>query len=547
MKQLICIITIVTGLLSFRAGAQEQIHLFPDRTFCVSGDTVWFSAVISGNGTDNTNNIIHIQLDDLRSNHITKVSVASDKNSGSGYLLVPDSLSTGIYALKAFSNVQKKNPSAVFFTRLLVVYNRFDENISEFNIPDIDLPEKNSDEGISIAATPHSGKSKTVEVDVNLEKSLRSEALEMIVTARLFDPFADQFTKAIESRPDPSMQNAYMPVRENNGILISGRIVQNQTETPVKNTPVFLSIADTLPYFDYCVSDEQGRFYFYVRNAVGKGDIVIQEVSKQARENRIELLGNYIETEGISTTRQILTLAQNTFASDLVKAAYFSRIYKGYRSLPADSFSISKDFQYPFYGPPTFTFYPELFIDLPNFQEISREILNGVQYREKKDEVSIRLLNRGNRSIFNNEPLKLLDGIPIFDSKLLSKLNTQTIEKVDAVYFKRFFGDISFDGVLAVYSKNPTLGWVESVPELNIFKYTFIQPALTPTLHNQPPENKNIPDFRTVFYRERRTDLTDPINFRFERSDIKGDVLIEVIAVCKDKRIVKTRKVIHLD
>lgn len=547
MKQLICIITIVAGLLSFRVGAQEQIHLFPDRTFCVSGDTVWFSAVISGNGTDNTNNIIHIQLDDLGNNHITKASVASDKNSASGYLVVPDSLSTGIYALKAFSNIQKKNPSSVFFTRLLVVYNRFDENISEFYIPKIDLPEKKSDDGISITATPHSGKSKTVEVDVAMDKALCSEALEMIVTARLFDPFADQFSKEIKSGFTPLVQDVFMPVRENNGILISGRIVQNQTETPVKNSPVFLSIADTLPYFDYCVSDEQGRFYFYVRNAVGKGDIVIQEVSKQARENRIELLDNYIETEGIPTTRQILTLAQNTFASDLVKAAYFSRIYKGYRSLSSDSFLIKKEFQYPFYGPPTLTFDPELFIDLPNFQEISREILHGVQYREKKGEVSIRLLNKGNRTIFNNEPLKLLDGIPIFDSKLLSKLNTQTIEKVDAVYFKRYFGDISFDGVLAVYSKNPTLGWIESVPELNIFKYTFIQPVLNPTLHNQPLESKNIPDFRTVFYRERRTDLTDPINFRFERSDIKGDVLIEVIAVCKDKRVLKTRKIIHLD
>ncbi|MCK3682858.1 hypothetical protein [Maribellus sp. YY47] len=547
MKQLIWIITALIVGFPLGSEAQETIHLFPDRSSCVSGDTVWFYAVVSNNGSENSGNIIHIQLDDLTQNHITKVSVASDNNCSSGYLVVPDSLSTGIYTLTAFANIQKKETSSIFYPRYLVVYNRFDNNISEFNIPVSEFKEAKSEPGISITANQPSNNSRTVDVKVDTDNNLCPDALEMIVTARLLDPFADHFSGEIEAGFETANQEPFMPVRENNGILITGRVVQKETEHPVQNTPVLLSIADTFPYFDYCVSDAGGRFYFYIRNAVGKGNIVLQEVSEHANENRIELLENYIETQKAPVTHQILTLQQNTFASDLVKAAYFNRIFKGFRAFETDSFSIKREFTHPFYGPPTFTFYPELFIDLPDFSEISREILHGVQYREKNDEVTIRLFNNGNKSIFKNEPLKLLDGIPIFNPKLLSKLKTQDIDKIDAVYFKRYFGDISFDGVLSVYTKNRTLGWVESVPGLNVFKYTFIQPPLSQETNKSIQKSPNSPDFRTVFYRNRWTETSNSKSFSVDLSDIKGDMLIEVIVVCKDKRIVQNRKVIHLD
>lgn len=547
MKLTIWIISAVFVTLCVGTKAQEQIHLFPDRASCVSGDTVWFNAVISNNGSDNSGNIIHVQLDDLKNNHITKVSIASAKNIGAGYLAIPDSLSTGVYTLKAFANIQKENALSVFHPRILVVYNRFDDNISEFEVPEINDYERFSDNGISVIANFNSGNKKTINVEINSDKHLCSEALEMLVTARLFDPFADYFNKEFKSGIGSENHDLFMPLAEKNGILITGRVVQKETEDPVQNTPVLFSIADTFPYFDYCVSDEQGRFYFYVRNAVGKGNIILQEVSDMAGENKIELLENYVETQKIPTSHQVLTLQHNTFASDLVKAAYFDRIFKGYQSLPVDSFSIEQEFKHPFYGSPTYTFYPQLFIDLPNFREISREILHGVQYREKKDEVSIRLFNNGNKTIFNGEPLKLLDGIPIFDPSLFSKLKTQDIDKIDAVYFKRYFGDLSFEGVLAVYTKNPSLGWVESEPDLNVLKYTFVQPNLISKGQRCASKNKNLPDFRTVFFRENWNVIFTKRNFSFERSDIKGDMLIEVVVVCKDERIVKARKVIHLD
>ena len=55
--------------------AQEQIHLFPDKSFAVSGDTVWFTIFIYNEESNDHSEVVHVQLDDLSNNHISKVSV----------------------------------------------------------------------------------------------------------------------------------------------------------------------------------------------------------------------------------------------------------------------------------------------------------------------------------------------------------------------------------------------------------------------------------------------------------------------------------------
>ena len=53
-------------VFSLIAKAQDKVHLFPDRSSCVSGDTVWFNAVVLNEFPDNSGNVIHVQLDNLK-------------------------------------------------------------------------------------------------------------------------------------------------------------------------------------------------------------------------------------------------------------------------------------------------------------------------------------------------------------------------------------------------------------------------------------------------------------------------------------------------
>ena len=72
------------------------------------------------------------------------------------------------------------------------------------------------------------------------------------------------------------------------------------------NAIVLFSIPDSVPFFDYCVTDEKGLFNFYLRNAVGTADLILQAVTKNQQDCRIELNNIFLETKDIQTTEKLL-------------------------------------------------------------------------------------------------------------------------------------------------------------------------------------------------------------------------------------------------
>ena len=307
-----------------------------------------------------------------------------------------------------------------------------------------------------------------------------------------------------------------------------------------------LSIPDTIPFFDYCISDSIGEFSFYLRNATGNADLVIQALSQDSEKCKIELSYSFIDVGALSTRRKILTQGETIFTENIIKASYFNKLFKGYRISAPDNFKIPLQFKYPFYGPPTKTFYPDLFVDLPDFQEISREILRGVQYRERKGKTTIRMLDEGIGVVFSQEPLRLIDGIPVFDNALLTPMGTKDIKKVDAVFYKRFYGDLTFNGVLSVQTKDRSLDWVELNPGIGHFEYSCLQPAKRFEFKNDKVPDTNVPNLNKVLFRTSLREIKSQNDFDFFTSDIKGDVEISVILIDKDNRISYAHKFIEV-
>ncbi len=531
-------------VFAWASRAQDKVHLIPDRTSCVSGDTVWFNAIVSNALPDNSGNVIHVQLDNLANNHITRVSLICKKNNAEGYLHIPDSLSTGVYVLKAFTNLQKSDPKTIIHQRFITVYNRFETVVNLLNVPQKPANDFETDQRISIQSQTSS--EQEMEIEVGVPEQLKNNAAQLIVTARLADPIADPLGEGFNDAAIDSEAKAFMAVKENKGVIITGKIFSKETGLPKAGSTVLFSVSDTLPHFDYCIADEAGRFYFYLRNAVGTGNLVFQELTDNPEDTGIELDQNYITTSPIANEEQILTNEQRTYAADIIKASYIDKFFNRSRGVALDTFSLQKDFQDSFYGPPTKTYYPELFIDLDDFTEISREILRGVQYRTRKDEVTIRLIDYGTQSMFSTEPFKLLDGVPVFDPTVFSDMGTTAIKKVDAVFYKRYFGDLNFSGVLAVYSNNPTLSWVESMPGMNLIRYACLQPERNWNLSSHNSRYSHIPDFQKVVLRQRIENIAETNRFSFDLPDISGDLIIEVIAVTKDNEIVQSRKRIKI-
>ena len=498
----------------------------------------------------NGSNVAHVQLDGNGNNHITKVLVKCQNNWANGYILIPDSLSTGMYSLKAFTYHQGKVQSQGIFEKKLIVYNRFERELQQIGFIENDPSEINPGTSEIVIITNKSLYKQRDEVLVNIDLSdkINNNISALIISAGLSDPLSEAFVSAYSVIDDYFISSAGATVAENNGILISGRVYSAVNHSTVSDAIVLFSILDSIPYFDYCVSDDNGGFMFFLKNAYGAGNIYLQAVTQNKEKCEIVLFGHTIEERNTRTREdKILTIEQRNYVEKLVDASYYERLFKGYNFKKEDNIDLSVP-EIPFYGKPSLTVYPELFIDLPDFTEISRELLHGVIYRNKKDSVSIKVGNFVRNSFFEAEPLMLLDGIPVFDPDIFTPMGTNKIKRIDAVFRERYFGDLVFKGVMAVYSNDSTLSWVDKNKEINKVYFNFLQQdsKAENLKYKNPGEFINTPDYRQVLFNEAILDTNDNHELKFFTSDLKGEVTIQIVGITKDNRLVYANKKIEV-
>ncbi len=538
------LIILLSGIYTLKAQNQpvEKVFFVTDRNSCVSGDTLWFKTYLYSSQEKTYSKIIHIQLDGPKENHITKAIIRTDARKGNGYLVIPDSLSSGIYALKGFTNFQKNFMEASIAKRQLVVYNRFAENIGEMEIPrETGLKEEPSKSGIFGLKTDQPGYSpgETVALEVTIPDTWLTWIDDLVLTTRLADPLAEKLNAQQTFVPILRKKTNKEYILEDRGISISGRVLDAKTSQPVPEAVVLLSVSDSIPWFDYYYSDQDGTFKFYLKEAKGLADLVIQAVTQNNLTCHIELFPHYIDTgDDPLLTRQVLPADQKRFIEKSLKISRYERYFFPTQLHPERIFIKPFRYKHPFYGEPTTTIFTRDYIALSDFREISRELLTASRFREKKDTIIFKLINQDQWKFFQTEPFKLLDGIPVFDTRLLAELNSDIIERIDIVAEERVYGDMVLNGVIAVYSFNGDISWVNNQPDLKQFDFQTVQ--LPVPFRNAPKKEQdrsNIPDFRKTLLWRRLNDPKKQQKISFTCSDIKGEFETVITAVTHDGRI----------
>lgn len=519
----------------------HSLQVFTDRNYCLSGDSVWFSVVVPNENSEQ-GNVIRVQLDNRHNSLINNIIVNNRDGKYEGFIHVPDSLSTGICFISAFMNARNESMETELQSKALFVYNRFEEDIFEVLVPQNQTriyPLSNYGK-LTINPKKQSFKSREkVSFSLHIDTgNIQSARVKAVLADPLSEEMAGDYTfKAKYPENIPSFS-------ENNGFLISG-VVSDESGTPQANTLVVLSIPGENPYFDYYYSGKKGEFHFYLKNASGIANVVIQAISENNSMFKIKLMDNYLSRKNkLELQSKILSTQQNAFIESLLNGKYIHKIFHPSNPVVTENFDMPARFSVPFYGKPNHHVIPDEFIDLPDFREISRELLSGVQYRLNDGEVSFRLLNLRQGQFFANEPLKLLNGIPIINNNLLARLKSTDIEYIDIVQRERMFGDLIFKGVLSVKLNNNSIAWLAQQPNLFQFKVNCFQQQKIPSYKNHAPVASNTPDVRQVFLWE---EITNPDHqFEFYLSDFKGKVNIIVEGILKNNKPFQTSKSIEV-
>lgn len=548
-SKIIILLLLIIGQGTINANSQtiinsERLLLYTDRDYCISGDTIWFKVWVPKT-LEQSGNVVRVQLDTKGNNLISGVAQKSKNGWAEGFIFVPDSLSTGLCFVTAFLNSQRNNSDIEVESNSLFVYNRFEERVSELEVSELILPLKKANFGSQIEInsnkTEYSTREKvTVKIGLDPEIEFKSA----IVKATLIDPLAAEIGGKYKFRLKSSNLNIPNLVEED-GVLLSGKVLDSEGNAQ-NGVLIILSIVSEPPYFDYYISGKEGDFNFFLKNAVGSTNVILQAISESGKEYFIRKELNYlVREENIPLQRKVLTPIQSDFISSVINGSFVNKLFNPPITKQSEFFEMPARFLMPFYGPPTKRVVPDDFIDLPDFQEISRELLNGVQYRTRDGEVTFRMLNDGMGMFFNNEPLRLLNGVPVFKNNLFTSLKSTDISYIDIVQNERVFGDLSFKGILAVSLNDKSNGWMVQQPSIFQINVKCLQPEKNPGYLMQHETETNQPDIRQIYLWEiLQVDSDKPFDFLL--SDLKGKVEISVEGITNKNKVFKASKIIEV-
>jgi len=108
----------------------EKVYLQTDRVTYISGDDIWFKAYVIDPSTNllsfNTNNL-HVELISPDAKIALSRTLRIEEGLGNGDFLLPDSIPSGQYRIRAYTNHMRNYDDNFFFLKEITVINPYDE------------------------------------------------------------------------------------------------------------------------------------------------------------------------------------------------------------------------------------------------------------------------------------------------------------------------------------------------------------------------------------------------------------------------------------
>ncbi len=327
---------------------------------------------------------------------------------------------------------------------------------------------------------------------------------------------------------------------ELNGYVLQGR-VRHATGAPAAGIPTYLSLPGRTFWFGSTVSHTDGLVQFEMPHAYGLRKLVLQTNPALDSTTRVELLSPFVAGGG--ATAPGLPPLPSRWAASLTERHLQAQVTQAfpvpprYQTVPLDTLA--------FYGRPTEHYRLDDYTRFPTLEDVMREYVPGVLVRKRKDGFHFLVTDRLRHLILKENPLTLLDGLPLFDLNRLMALDPLRIKTLDVVDSRYFIGQQVYDGLVSYRTYKGDLGGYPLNPHALLEEYETMQVPrefYAPRYETAAQRQSRLPDLRSLLYWNSTVDVSagQPQTLTFFTSDQAGRYLVVAQGIAPDGRLGST-------
>jgi|WetSurMetagenome_2_1015567.scaffolds.fasta_scaffold00002_34 hypothetical protein len=123
---------------------REEVYVHTDRQKYIAGESMWFTAYVvdrQSNQPSSLSNIIYLEIINPDNQRVASMRVNSQDGRGPGQVIIPDTLSSGTYTLRAYTNWMRNFMPVNCFTKHIDVYNALEnKNFRHRVVPETSYP-----------------------------------------------------------------------------------------------------------------------------------------------------------------------------------------------------------------------------------------------------------------------------------------------------------------------------------------------------------------------------------------------------------------------
>jgi hypothetical protein len=323
---------------------------------------------------------------------------------------------------------------------------------------------------------------------------------------------------------------------EQNGMLITAKIIDKRTGRAPQPTIAYLSVPGKPFGFSATLSRADGSLIFHPGSFYGNREIIVQADGRLDSNLHIEM-GNPFSDQFARLSpadpvlpggvhKQLLERSIATQAENAYRTAEKRRLVP----LPAGDTT-------DFYGEPDLRYNLDDFTRFVTMEEVIREFVQDVRVRKNTATTYFRVRNALFNTFFDDDPLLLIDGVPVFNGEKMMAINPLKIEKIDVISHRYHFGPSLTDGIVSFVSYDGDLGGYQPDPSAVAVQYNGIQqhrefysPVYT------AGEQSPLPDLRNqlAWIPRIEIDATGQKQLTLSTSDWKGRFAVVVQGITPD-------------